>query len=73
MSLKLKGNELEIKAPRKIKTTARKIQFDLGHAWAVLLLSHCFQYLKHCDEIVQLKIVPEWKTCNSFKAVKYKT
>ena len=45
MFLKLKGNELEIKAPRKIKTTARKIQFDLGHAWAVLLLSHCFQYL----------------------------
>ena len=73
MFLKLKGNELEIKAPRKIKTTARKIQFDLGNAWAVLLLSHCFQYLKHCDEIVQLKIVPEWKTCNSFKAVKYKT
>ena len=30
MFLKLKGSELNIEAPKKIKTTTRKIQFDLG-------------------------------------------
>ena len=29
MFLKLNGNELKIEAPKTIKTTARKIQFDL--------------------------------------------